>query len=55
MVDMLNYWFYAKYGAGLEAVKNLPLEFKNTHPNISWREMAGMRDKLIKVNYEKEK
>lgn len=30
-----------------EAVKNLPAEFKKKHPEIEWREIAGMRDKLI--------
>jgi uncharacterized protein with HEPN domain len=30
-----------------EAVKNLPSEFKEKHPDVPWREMAGMRDKLI--------
>lgn len=31
-----------------EAVKNLPVEFKKKHPEIEWREIAGMRDKLIR-------
>lgn len=30
-----------------EAVKNLPSEFKKKHSEIEWREIAGMRDKLI--------
>lgn len=30
-----------------EAVKNLPSGFKNKHPEISWPEIAGMRDVLI--------
>ncbi len=30
-----------------EAVKNLPKNFKEKHPEIEWREIAGMRDKLI--------
>lgn len=30
-----------------EAVKNLPSEFKKKYPEIEWREIAGMRDKLI--------
>jgi len=30
-----------------EAAKNLPLEFRNRYPTISWKEMAGMRDRLI--------
>ena len=30
-----------------EAAKNISEEFRNKHPNLPWREMAGMRDKLI--------
>ena len=30
-----------------EATKNIPEDFRNKHPNLPWREMAGMRDKLI--------
>ena len=30
-----------------EAVKNLPLEFKKEYPNVKWKEIAGIRDKLI--------
>ena len=30
-----------------EAVKNIPKEVKNRHPQIQWKEIAGMRDKLI--------
>ncbi len=30
-----------------EAVKNLPLNYKGKHSEIEWREIAGMRDKLI--------
>jgi len=30
-----------------EATKNLPEDIKKDYPNIPWREMAGMRDKLI--------
>lgn len=39
-----------------EAVKNIPETIRNKYPNIPWKEMAGMRDKLIHeyfgVNYE---
>ncbi len=39
-----------------EAVKNLSPEFRNSHPDIEWRKIAGMRDKLIhayfSVDYE---
>lgn len=30
-----------------EAVKNLSSDFKKKHPEVEWREVAGMRDKLI--------
>jgi uncharacterized protein with HEPN domain len=30
-----------------EAVKNLSEEFKNDNPQIAWKEIAGMRDRLI--------
>ncbi len=30
-----------------EATKKLPLEFKSKYPQISWTDMAGMRDVLI--------
>ncbi|MFO8010278.1 MAG: DUF86 domain-containing protein [Dehalococcoidia bacterium] len=30
-----------------EATKRIPDDFRNKYPEIPWREMAGMRDKLI--------
>jgi uncharacterized protein with HEPN domain len=30
-----------------EATKNLPEDFRKSHPSIQWKRMAGMRDKLI--------
>jgi uncharacterized protein with HEPN domain len=30
-----------------EATKQLPEEFRQAHPEIPWKEMAGMRDRLI--------
>ena len=30
-----------------EAAKNLSPKFKSYHPDIEWKKMAGMRDKLI--------
>jgi uncharacterized protein with HEPN domain len=38
-----------------EATKNIPADFKVKHDTIKWKEMAGMRDRLIHdymgVNY----
>ncbi len=30
-----------------EAAKQVPTSFKEDHPNVSWREVTGIRDKLI--------
>ncbi len=30
-----------------EAAKNLTMEFRDAHPEVKWREMAGFRDVLI--------
>ncbi|MCM8820992.1 MAG: DUF86 domain-containing protein [Candidatus Omnitrophica bacterium] len=30
-----------------EAVKNIPEEIRKKYPEIPWREMSGMRDKVI--------
>jgi len=30
-----------------EAVKQLPDEIRQKHPEVPWKEMAGMRDRLI--------
>lgn len=30
-----------------EAVKNVSMDFKNKYPNIPWKDISGMRDKLI--------
>jgi len=30
-----------------EAVKKVPKEFRERHPQVPWKDMAGMRDKLI--------
>mgnify|MGYP001592952896 FL=1 len=30
-----------------EAVKNIPTSFRNEHPEVPWKDIAGMRDKLM--------
>ncbi len=30
-----------------EATRRVPTSFRDSHPQIPWREMAGMRDKLV--------
>ncbi|MBN2251937.1 MAG: DUF86 domain-containing protein [Candidatus Altiarchaeota archaeon] len=30
-----------------EAVKNLPADFKEDHPGIQWRRIAGLRDVVV--------
>lgn len=39
-----------------EATKNIPEDIKRNYPKVPWKEMAGMRDKLIHfyfgVNYK---
>jgi len=30
-----------------EATKNLSMEFRKKYPDIAWKKIAGMRDKLI--------
>lgn len=39
-----------------EATKNISAKLRKQHPNIPWKDMAGLRDKLIHhyfgINYE---
>jgi uncharacterized protein with HEPN domain len=39
-----------------EATKNLSTHLRKTHPEIPWKDLAGMRDKMIHhyfgINYE---
>ena len=30
-----------------EAVRNIPVEFQNAHPEVPWQKIAGMRHKLV--------
>ncbi len=30
-----------------EAVKNIPSSFREKYPNVPWKDIAGMRDKLM--------
>ncbi len=30
-----------------EATKNISIDFRRDHPHIKWKELAGLRDKLI--------
>lgn len=30
-----------------EATKNIPISVRNKYPNVPWKKMAGMRDRLI--------
>ncbi|MDP3741800.1 MAG: DUF86 domain-containing protein [Candidatus Micrarchaeota archaeon] len=30
-----------------EAIKNLPPEFKEKHPEVPWKDIAGMRDRIV--------
>ncbi|HSW88543.1 MAG TPA: DUF86 domain-containing protein [Candidatus Saccharimonadales bacterium] len=34
-----------------EATKNIPMEFREQHPEIPWKRMAGMRDVVIHQYY----
>jgi uncharacterized protein with HEPN domain len=55
--DLLNDEYYAHAVIRAievigEAVKNLSAPLKGGHPDIAWREIAGMRDKVIHRYFE---
>ena len=35
-----------------EAVKNLPMEFREKYPDIEWKKIAGLRDVLIHAYFD---
>ncbi|MFW6141583.1 MAG: DUF86 domain-containing protein [Candidatus Saliniplasma sp.] len=35
----------------VEAVKNISLDVKEDHPDIEWRKIGGMRDKIIHIYF----
>jgi uncharacterized protein with HEPN domain len=35
-----------------ESAKAVSIEYRESHPEISWRKMSGMRDKLIHQYYD---
>lgn len=45
--DMISSAVIRKFEIIGEAAKNLPETIKAKYPNIPWKEMSGMRDKLI--------
>lgn len=45
--DRINYAVLRALEVVGEATKRLPQEFRAQHPDVPWREMAGMRDRII--------
>lgn len=45
--DLISSAVIRKFEVIGEAAKNIPEDFRNKYPQIPWREMAGMRDRLI--------
>jgi len=45
--DQINYAVLRALEIAGEATKRLPPEVRGRHPSVPWREMAGMRDRII--------
>ncbi|MBF0476159.1 MAG: DUF86 domain-containing protein [Deltaproteobacteria bacterium] len=45
--DLISSAVVRKFEIIGEAAKHIPETMRNSHPEIPWKEMAGMRDKLI--------
>ncbi len=45
--DMISSAVIRKFEIIGETAKNIPETIKNKYPDIPWKEMSGMRDKLI--------
>ena len=35
-----------------EAARGIPREFREAHPNVAWKKMTGMRDRLIHAYFD---
>ena len=49
--DMISSAVIRKFEIIGEATKNIPETFRNRYPEIPWKEMAGMRDRLIHLYF----
>jgi len=50
--DLVQSGVMRELGVIGEAAKNLSQEFKASHNNIPWKEITGMRDKLVHDYFE---
>jgi uncharacterized protein with HEPN domain len=49
--DMISSAVIRKFEIIGEATKNIPETIRNKYPEIPWKEMAGMRDRLIHLYF----